>query len=122
MPGYGFSGKPTTSGWDPARIGRAWAVLMKRLGYTRYVAQGGDWGAIVNELFATQGHPGFIGIHSSMPSVIHPKSTKLPWPAARRHRVSQPEGARTRRWPLHTARPTTVALGKDWELYGPHMR
>ena len=47
IPGYGFSGKPTTSGWDPARIGRAWAVLMKRLGYTRYVAQGEDWGAII---------------------------------------------------------------------------
>ena len=49
MPGYGFSGKPTTTGWDPARIARAWTVLMKRLGYTRYVAQGGDWGAIVTE-------------------------------------------------------------------------
>ena len=50
MPGYGFSGKPRTTGWDPARIARAWDVLMKRLGYTRYVAQGGDWGAIITEL------------------------------------------------------------------------
>ena len=49
MPGYGFSGKPTTTGWDPARIARAWAVLMKRLGYTRFVAQGGDWGAIITD-------------------------------------------------------------------------
>jgi pimeloyl-ACP methyl ester carboxylesterase len=57
MPGYGFSGKPTTTGWDPARIARAWAVLMKRLGYKRYVAQGGDWGAIVVDMMATQGHP-----------------------------------------------------------------
>ncbi len=61
MPGYGFSGKPTTTGWDQARIARAWAVLMKRLGYTRYVAQGGDWGAIINDVMATQGHPELIG-------------------------------------------------------------
>src|ERR1700694_305410 len=58
MPGYGFSGKPTTTGWDPARIARAWAVLMKRLGYTRYVAQGGDWGAIINEQMGLQAPPG----------------------------------------------------------------
>src|SRR5688500_13330280 len=57
MPGYGFSGKPTTTGWDVAHIARAWVVLMKRLGYTKYVAQGGDWGAIVTDLVATQGHP-----------------------------------------------------------------
>ena len=110
MPGYGFSGKPTTSGWDTARIGRAWAVLMKRLGYTRYVAQGGDWGAIVNELFATQGHPGFIGIHSSMPSVIPPEIDKAALAGSPAPSGSQPKGACTRRWPLHTARPTTVAL------------
>src|SRR5690348_11863798 len=60
MPGYGFSGKPTETGWDQARIGRAWAELMKRLGYTRYVAQGGDWGAIINDVMATQGHPELI--------------------------------------------------------------
>src|SRR5919106_2877113 len=57
MPGYGFSGKPTTTGWDQARIARAWAVLMKRLGYTRYVAQGGDWGAIVNDMMGVQAPP-----------------------------------------------------------------
>src|SRR5688500_5091623 len=73
MPGYGFSGKPTTTGWDPARIARAWAVLMKRLGYTRYVAQGGDWGAIINELFATQGSPELIGIHTNLALVIPPE-------------------------------------------------
>ncbi len=60
MPGYGFSGKPTTTGWDQARIARAWAVLMKRLGYTRYVAQGGDWGAIINE--RPDGYAGTSGI------------------------------------------------------------
>jgi pimeloyl-ACP methyl ester carboxylesterase len=72
MPGYGFSGKPTTTGWDPARIAHAWAVLMKRLGYTRYVAQGGDWGAIINEVFATQGHPELIGIHTNLALSVPP--------------------------------------------------
>ncbi len=72
MPGYGFSGKPTTTGWDPARIACAWAVLMKRLGYTRYVAQGGDWGAIINEVFATQGHPELIGIHTNLALAVPP--------------------------------------------------
>jgi pimeloyl-ACP methyl ester carboxylesterase len=76
MPGYGFSGKPTTTGWDQARIARAWAVLMKRLGYTRYVAQGGDWGAIINDLFATQGHPELIGMHTNLPAGIPPEINK----------------------------------------------
>jgi len=76
MPGYGFSGKPTTTGWDPGRSGRAWAVLMKRLGYTRYVAQGGDWGAIIVDLMAKQGHPELIGIHTNMPGVIPPDIDK----------------------------------------------
>src|SRR5947208_2149066 len=76
MPGYGFSGKPTTTGWDQARIARAWAVLMKRLGYTRYVAQGGDWGAIINDLFATQGSPELIGFHTNLPGVIPPEINK----------------------------------------------
>jgi pimeloyl-ACP methyl ester carboxylesterase len=76
MPGYGFSGKPTTTGWDQARIARAWAVLMKRLGYTRYVAQGGDWGAIVNDVMATQGHPELIGMHTNLPGVIPPEINK----------------------------------------------
>src|SRR4051812_13278949 len=76
MPGYGFSGKPTTTGWDQGRIARAWAVLMTRLGYTRYVAQGGDWGAIINDLMATQGHPEFIGFHTNLPAVIPPEINK----------------------------------------------
>src|SRR5258706_9785387 len=60
VPGYGFSGKPTEAGWGPDRIARAWAVLMKRLGYTKYVAQGGDWGAVITDVMATQGHPELI--------------------------------------------------------------
>ena len=76
MPGYGFSGKPTTTGWDPARIARAWTVLMKRLGYTKFVAQGGDWGAIITDILATQAPPELIGIHSNMPGVIPPDIDK----------------------------------------------
>ena len=70
MPGYGFSGKPTTTGWDPAHIARAWVVLMRRLGYTKFVAQGGDWGAIITDVMATQGHPELLGIHTNMPGVF----------------------------------------------------
>jgi pimeloyl-ACP methyl ester carboxylesterase len=61
MPGYGLSGKPAVVGWDPARIARAWVVLMKRLGYTKFVAQGGDWGAIITDVMASQGHPELVG-------------------------------------------------------------
>jgi len=63
IPGYGFSGKPTTTGWDPAHIARAWVVLMKRLGYTKFVAQGGDWGAVITEQMGVQAAPG-IARHS----------------------------------------------------------
>ena len=70
LPGYGFSGKPTATGWDPQRIARAWAVLMERLGYDRYVAQGGDWGNAVTEQMALQKPAGLIGVHTNMPATI----------------------------------------------------
>ena len=76
MPGYGFSGKPTTTGWDPARIARAWAVLMKRLGYTRYVAQGGDWGAIINEQMGLQAAPELLAIHTNLALAVPPDIDK----------------------------------------------
>jgi len=70
LPGYGFSAKPTTTGWDPIRIARTWAVLMQRLGYTRYVAQGGDWGNAVTEQLALQQPAGLIAIHTNMPATV----------------------------------------------------
>ena len=72
MPGYGFSGKPTGTGWDPDHIARAWAELMKRLGYTRYVAQGGDWGAPISTAMARQAPAGLLGIHVNLPATIPP--------------------------------------------------
>jgi pimeloyl-ACP methyl ester carboxylesterase len=72
MPGYGFSGKPTGTGWNPDRIARAWAELMHRLGYTRYVAQGGDWGSPVSSAMARQAPPGLLGIHINLPATVPP--------------------------------------------------
>jgi pimeloyl-ACP methyl ester carboxylesterase len=70
IPGYGFSGKPTSPGWDPTRIARAWIVLMKRLGYTRFVAQGGDWGAVIVDVMALEAPPELLGIHTNMPGIF----------------------------------------------------
>src|ERR1044072_4743080 len=70
LPGYGFSGKPTAPGWNPVSIAKAWATLMQRLGYTKYVAQGGDWGNAVSEVMALQQPPGLIGIHTNMAATV----------------------------------------------------
>jgi pimeloyl-ACP methyl ester carboxylesterase len=82
LPGYGFSGKPTATGWDPIRIARAWIVLMDRLGYKRYVAQGGDWGNAVTEQMALLAPPGLIGIHTNMPATVPPDIDKTAFAGA----------------------------------------
>jgi pimeloyl-ACP methyl ester carboxylesterase len=82
LPGYGFSGKPTTTGWDPIRIARAWIVLMKRLGYTKFVAQGGDWGNAVTEQMALLAPPELIGIHTNMPATVPPEIDKAAFAGA----------------------------------------
>ncbi|HEX7807325.1 MAG TPA: epoxide hydrolase [Thermoanaerobaculia bacterium] len=76
LPGYGFSGKPTETGWGPPRIAAAWAELMQRLGYTRYVAQGGDWGAMVTDVMGTQAPPGLLGIHLNWAFAVPPEIDK----------------------------------------------
>jgi pimeloyl-ACP methyl ester carboxylesterase len=82
MPGYGFSGKPTSPGWNVERIARAWDVLMKRLGYTRYVAQGGDWGAIITERMGVQAPSGLLGIHTNMAGAVPPEIDKAAFTGA----------------------------------------
>ncbi len=77
MPGYGFSERPTDTGWDPDRMGRAWDVLVKRLGYTRYVSQGGDWGSVVADVMGRQAPKGLLGIHVNMPATVPGSIAKL---------------------------------------------
>ena len=77
IPGYGFSGKPKDTSWSPSQIGTAWDTLMKRLGYTRYVSQGGDWGAIISEAMAVQAPAGLLGIHINMPGTVPPSVVNL---------------------------------------------
>ena len=76
LPGYGFSGKPTAPGWNPVSIAKAWATLMQRLGYTKYVAQGGDWGNAISEVMALQQPPGLLGIHTNMAATAPPEVSK----------------------------------------------
>ncbi len=83
MPGYGFSERPTSPGWDTPRMARAWAVLMKRLGYTKYVAQGGDWGSLVTEQMGVQEQPGLLAIHVNLPSAVPAEI----WPALANHKA-----------------------------------
>jgi pimeloyl-ACP methyl ester carboxylesterase len=77
IPGYGFSEKPSTTGWDPVHIARAWIELMDRLGYERYVAQGGDWGAQITDTMGAEAPPGLLGIHSNMPGTVPPAISKI---------------------------------------------
>jgi pimeloyl-ACP methyl ester carboxylesterase len=77
IPGYGFSGKPTSGGWGPDRVASASIELMKRLGYTRFVAQGGDWGAVIVDLMGVQAPPELLGIHSNMPGIVPPEIAQL---------------------------------------------
>ena len=82
MPGYGFSGKPTTTGWDATKIASTWNVLMKRLGYERYVAQGGDWGALIVDLMGLQAPPELLAIHTNMPGAVPPEIDRLAFTGA----------------------------------------
>jgi pimeloyl-ACP methyl ester carboxylesterase len=82
MPGYGFSGKPTAPGWGPERIARAWAVLMARLGYTQYVAQGDDWGAVIVDLMGVEAPPELLGIHTNMAGAVPPEIDKAAFTGA----------------------------------------
>ena len=75
IPGFGLSGRPTAAGWGPEHVARVWAELMRRLGYTRYVAQGGDWGAVISTEFARQAPPGLLGIHLNLPATVPPEVT-----------------------------------------------
>ena len=104
MAGYGFSGKPTTTGWDCPHIARAWTVLMKRLGYTRYVAQGGDWGAFITEQMGVLAPPELLGIHVNLPSAVPAEILKAlgsgDGPPAGLS-VDEKCGVRTARLPLH---------------------
>lgn len=120
MPGYGFSGRPTTTGWNSDRIARAWDTLMKRLGYTRYVSQGGDWGARVSESLARQEPPGLLGIHMNLlltapPEIVRANNAGDPPPAG----LSEKERAAYEQRKMRTlgyfieqaTRPQTIGFG-----------
>jgi pimeloyl-ACP methyl ester carboxylesterase len=123
LPGYGFSAKPAGTGWDPDRIARAWAVLMKRLGYARYVAQGGDWGTPVSSAMARQNAPGLVGIHINLPATVPPEvaavlgGTAVPAGLSEKERgVLEALRANAKKgnaayFTMMTARPQTVGYG-----------
>jgi pimeloyl-ACP methyl ester carboxylesterase len=124
IPGYGFSGKPKGAGWDPDHIARAWAELMKRLGYTRYVAQGGDWGAPISSAMARQAPAGLLGIHLNLPATIPPEVAAVlpvggPAPAGLSEKeravfdalVAYAKQGNSAYFVMMTARPQTVGYG-----------
>ena len=123
LPGYGFSGQPTGTGWDPDRIARAWAELMKRLGYTRYVAQGGDWGTPVSSAMARQNAAGLLGIHINLPATVPPEAAAalgggpLPSGLSDKERavietlMTYAKGGNSAYFTMMTARPQTVGYG-----------
>ena len=125
LPGYGFSGHPTGVGWDPDRIARAWAELMKRLGYSRYVAQGGDWGTPVSSAMARQKAAGLLGIHINLPATVPPEIAAVlgggPLPAgiSDKERAVVEELRKSNRagnlayFTMMTARPQTVGYGAN---------
>ena len=124
VPGYGFSGKPTGTGWDPEHIARAWAELMKRLGYTRYVAQGGDWGTPISSAMARQAAAGLLGIHINLPATVPPEVAAVlpmggPAPAGLSEKeravfdalVASGKTGNLAYFTMMTARPQTVGYG-----------
>ena len=123
LPGYGFSGRPTGIGWDPDRIARAWGVLMKRLGYTRYVAQGGDWGAPITSAMARQAAAGLLGIHINLPATVPPEAAAalgggpLPPALSEKERsvietlMAYAKSGSSAYFTMMTARPQTVGYG-----------
>jgi len=124
LPGYGFSGKPTATGWDPDHIARAWAELMQRLGYTRYVAQGGDWGTPISSAMARQRAAGLLGIHINLPATVPPEVAAVlpmggPAPAGLTEKeravfdalVGSGKMGNLAYFTMMTARPQTVGYG-----------
>ena len=123
LPGYGFSGRPTGTGWDPDRIARAWAELMKRLGYNRYVAQGGDWGSPITSAMARQGAAGLLGIHINLPATVPPEVAavlgggSLPPGLSEKERavveglMANAKKGNSAYFTMLTARPQTVGYG-----------
>jgi pimeloyl-ACP methyl ester carboxylesterase len=123
LPGYGFSGKPTGSGWDPDRIARAWAELMQRLGYSRYAAQGGDWGTPISSAMARQAAAGLLGIHINLPATVPPEVAAAlgggPVPAGLSEKeravldalMASGKNGNLAYFTMMTARPQTVGYG-----------
>ena len=123
VPGYGFSGRPSNTGWDPDRVARAWAVLMRRLGYTRYVAQGGDWGSPISTAMARQKAEGLVGMHINLPATVPPEVATVLGGGAVPPGLSDQERAvlealranarmgNTAYFTMLTARPQTVGYG-----------